>query len=306
MDIHFIRGGRSYLPELSAYDRWLAARGHRAFVHDTPDAVPPGPRVVWWICGRVAHSAAARLDRAFHVHEYASASVPPAAWWKDRVKHWAHPRPRHRVFQSDWVRRRLGFGDGVPFSLRDMGVPRAFLEAKAIAAPEFDLAYLGETSRLARFAPALEALDQAGLSLLVVGTVEPKMADFLHRLRNVRCIGRVPQDEVPAQVLRARAGLNLVPDRRPFNEQTSTKALEYLALGLPVVSNDYPWIRRMASEHPDRIRALASFDTTSWREALRDLPSREQDRTHLSHLTWEARLARLPVWDAIERWGGPQ
>jgi len=304
MDIHFVRGGPSYLPELAAYSSFVSQRGHRALIHATHDDVPADARVVWWICGRVPRRAAARFRDAFHVHEYASASVQPAAWCKDHMKRWLHPRPHHRVFQSEWVRKRLGFNDTVAFSLRDMGVPRTFLQAQASGAAQFDLVYLGETSRLATFEQALRALDAAGLKLLVVGTVDERVRDLVNGLRNAHCSGRVPQEEVPAQLLRARAGLNLVPNLLPLTQQTSTKAIEYLALGLPVVSNDYAWIRRMAAEHPGRIRTIASFDERSWSDVTRDLPAREHDRSHLAHLTWEARLAGLPVWTEIDRWAG--
>jgi hypothetical protein len=303
MDIHFVRGGPSYLPELAAYASWVAQRGHRPLIYDTLAQVPADARVVWTMCGRVSRAAAARLDRAFHVHEYASASVPPGAWWKDRIKQWVHPRPHHRVFQSDWVRRRTGFDGSVPFSLRDMGVPRSFLEAKAGASAEFDLAYLGETSRLAAFEAPLRALDRSGRTLLVVGAIEPGVQDLLGGLRNVHCTGRVPQEQVPAQLLRARGGLNFVPGELPYTEQTSTKALEYLALGLPVVSNDYAWIRRLAAGHPGRVRTIGSFDEQSWTDAVRGLPPLVEDRAHLAYLTWESRLSALPVWDAIDRWG---
>lgn len=303
MQIHFVRGGPSYLPELAAYAAFLEQRGHRADVHDVADSVPPDARAVWWMCGRVPRAAAARLGAAFHVHEYASASVPPAAWCKDRIKGWTHPRPNHRVFQSEWIRRRIGFDAAIPFSLRDMGVPRFFLEAAPAGPAEFDLVYLGETSRLSSFEQPLRALDEAGGSLLVVGSVDGRIRDFLATLRHARCAGRVPQQQVPAQLLRARAGLNLVPAKLPFTEQTSTKAIEYLAAGLPVLSNDYAWIRRLSAEHRGRVRTMADFGQAHWREALRSLPAREDDRGHLSHLTWEARLAGLPVWTALDRWG---
>jgi len=303
MEIHFVRGGPSYLPELAAYSEHLALAGHRALVHDTHEAVPDDARVVWWVCGRVPRQGAARFRHAFQVHEYASASVAPAAWLKDRVKQWTHPRPHHRVFQSEWVRERLGFDAAIPFSLRDMGVPRAFFDARPTTGPEFDLAYAGATSRLAEFASDLHALDAAGLRLLVIGTVDENVAGLLHGLRHAHCLGRVPQAEVASQMLRARAGLNLMPAHLPLTQQTSTKVLEYLAVGLPVVSNDYAWIRRMQGEHPQRIQILPTLDAQAWRKVLNQLPLHEQDRSHLMHLAWEARLAALPVWRAIERWG---
>lgn len=299
MDIHFVRGGPSYLPELDAYREHIAGFGWGAIVHDTGATVPADARVVWWICGRVPGAQARRLGGAFHVHEYASASVPPHARAKDVLKRWLQPRPHHRVFQNTWVRDRIGFSDGVPHTLRDMGVPRSFLATKAGGAPEFDLVYLGETSRLAAFLPALAALLEAHLSLLVVGSVAAPLQALLAKFANVRCIGRVPQAEVPAQLLRARAGLNLMPPQLPFTEQTSTKVLEYLAVGLPVISNDYAWARHIAAQFPGRVHITPGLDAAGWRTVMRGLPDVRQDRSELEPLTWPERLRDLAVWDAI-------
>lgn len=294
--VHFVRGVASYLPELKAYAARLASLGWQCTEHETAGSVPADARVVWWMCGRVPRDAGARWPRAFQIHEYASASVPPAAAWKDRIKRWIHPRPGHRVFQSEWLRARMGFTDGVPFSLRDMGVPGAFLDARATQPPEFDLVYLGETSRLILFADALRAIREAGLSLLVIGT----MNDAVRAIASgAVCTGRVEQQEVPRHLLRARAGLNLIPDRQPLSEQTSTKVLEYLAVGLPVLGNDYAWFRRTALEHPGRLRALDVRDAVAWRRAMDAIPAHEADRSRLASLTWDERLRGLPVWDAL-------
>jgi glycosyltransferase involved in cell wall biosynthesis len=294
--VHFIRGGDSYLPELQAYSAHLESLGRSSTVHADASSVPADAQVLWWICGRVPRSAAAHWPAAFHVHEYASASVPPLASLKDRIKRWTHPQPRHRVFQSDWVRERMGFRDAVPHTLRDMGVPRAFLEARSLAAPEFDLVYLGETTRLLSFADALRAIRDAGLSLLVVGEMNAAVAAVA---AHATCTGRIPQDQVPVQLLRARAGLNLMPNVIPFCEQTSTKVLEYLAVGLPVIGNDYAWFRRASVMYPGRLCGVRVSDASAWRAAFATMPQREEDRTHLGSVTWESRLAGLPVWDVL-------
>lgn len=294
--VHFVRGGGSYLPELRAYGAYLSSLGRESTVHETAASVPADAEVLWWICGRVPRDAPTRWSRAFHIHEYASASVPPVAALKDKAKRWMHPRPQHRVFQNEWVRERMGFADAVPSSLRDMGVPRAFLDATSSAAPEFDLVYLGETSRLFAFDRALHAIRGAGLSLLVVGAMDERVRAIApHAL----CTGRIDQDQVPSQLLRARAGLNLMPARLPFSQQTSTKVLEYLAVGLPIVGNDYAWFRRASIEHPGRLHALDVNDAAAWRGAMASMPAREFDRTNLQSITWESRLHGLPLWEAL-------
>ncbi len=81
--VHFVRNGPAYLPELDAYVDFISQRGHQALVHETGSTVPINAQVVWWMCGRVPSTDARRLKKAFHIHEYASASVPPHARLKD-------------------------------------------------------------------------------------------------------------------------------------------------------------------------------------------------------------------------------
>jgi len=298
--VHFVHSGHAYLPELAAYQQEISRRGHEAHVHSDPATVPDNADVVWWICGRVSRRHTRRLKGSQHVHEYASASVAPLAWLKDRVKQITHPQPDHRVFQSEWLRQRMGLDDTVPYSLRDMGVPAHFLSAQARGATDVDLVYLGEMSRLMQFVPTLQAIDQAGLRLLLIGQIPPQLQTVIDRLQNVQTTGRIPQDEVPVQLLRARAGVNLVPNVLPLSAQTSTKLLEYLAVGLPVISSPSAWAQHMATQYPDRVTVLTSTDSpTAWQHALAEQPATDVSRPHLQHLSWDAQLKDLPLWTAL-------
>jgi len=298
--VHFVHTGTAYMPELSAYEAYLAHLGHRSQRHSDPASVPMDADIVWWICGRVSPQHSQRLRHSLQVHEYASASVGRWPALKDRIKRWRHPRPDHRVFLSEWVRKRMGFDDGVPSTLRDMGVPASFWDAKVTQAPDHDLVYLGEMGRLAECFGALQALSQAGLRLLLVGSVPPALSPRLATLPGITLAGRVPQADVAAWLLRARAGLNLMPERLPLVQQTSTKVLEYLAVGLPVLSNDYPWARQAAACCPERVRILP--DTTApqaWANAMQTLPPVLDDRSSWQALAWPRVLAALPLWSSL-------
>ena len=298
--VHFVHTGPAYMPELSAYEAHLSGLGHSSQRHSTPASVPVQADVVWWICGRVSATHAQRLRHSLQVHEYASASVGRWPAIKDSIKRWQHPRPQHRVFLNDWVRERMGFDDGVTYSLRDMGVPAYFLQAQASAPVDHDLVYLGEMSRLRAFVPALQAISKSGLTLLLIGQLPGDLADTLKALPGIRCTGRMEQHDVPAQLLRARAGLNLMPNQLPVAMQTSTKVLEYLAVGLPILSNDYPWIRQMAAKYPQRIQLLSALQTPEiWTTALQAAASPMSDRSEMQHLAWSSRLTTLPVWQEL-------
>jgi glycosyltransferase involved in cell wall biosynthesis len=300
MLIHFIRNGPSYLPEIDAYCAYIQSRGHQTMVHDNSRSVPTSASVVWWMCGRVPLGEAHRLRGAFQIHEYASASTPPYAWLKDQVKHWTQPHPDYRIYQNGWVRERMGFADGVPHSLRDMGVAEHFFDTPVHSpVAEFDFVYLGEMSRLLSFIPVLHAIDAAGRSLLLVGDVPAELRNLL--LSSVRCTGHVSHVDVPRQLRRARFGLNLIPNTLPFLQQTSTKVLEYCAAGLRVVSNAYPWVRYFMAQHNANFYLLsddAQSLTTSFGEGLEAYPYEVPD---MRKLAWPQMLDALPLWHTLLR-----
>jgi glycosyltransferase involved in cell wall biosynthesis len=298
--VHFVRGGPAYLPEIDAYADFIRAHGHQALVHDSGSTVPLNAQVVWWMCGRVPSAEARRLKHAFHIHEYASTSAPPKAWLKDLVKHWTQPTPDYRLFQNGWVRERMGFNDGVPHALRDMGVAQAFFDVAAptrIPPNEFDLVYLGEMNRLLPFVPLLQSIHDAGRTLLLVGDVPEALRVQLPV--SVMCTGRVPHVDVPGHLRRARFGLNLVGNIEPYNQQTSTKLLEYCAVGLPVVSNDYAWVRYFAAHYQGNFHLLRD-DPSSWQlsfgDALEAYPYVVPD---VRELAWPKLLEKLTLWQHL-------
>ena len=216
------------------------------------------------------------------------------------------------MFQNGWVRERMGFNDGVPYALRDMGISQAFFDAAApaLAEPsyeddalarippnEFDLVFLGEMNRLLPFVPVLQSIHEAGRTLLLVGDVPDALRTQLPA--SVTCTGRVPHADVPHQLRRARFGLNLVGNIEPYNQQTSTKLLEYCAVGLPVVSNDYAWVRYFAAHYQGNFHVLRD-DPASWQysfgEALDAYPYVVPD---VRELAWHKLLGKLTIWQHL-------
>lgn len=301
MQVHFIHPGHSYLPELEAYATHLQPWGHEACIHANALTVPTDARVVWWMCGRVPTTDHQRFPQAFLVHEYASASVPPFAWAKDQIKRWTQPRPHYRLFQNDWVRHRLGFTDNIPWEFREMGIAPAFLSCPPLAsAAEFDMVYLGDMVRLQHFFTVFEGLEKAGMRTLLIGSIPAPLQRQLQAFEHITVTGKVAHHEVPAQLRRARCALNLVPNQAPYSEQTSTKLLEYCAIGLPVISTDYHWVRCFAASHPAAIRylpakasasAYADFFREARDTALAPAPAMED-------WAWNHTLARLNIWEA--------
>ena len=301
MKLHFVRNGPSAMPELAAYAAYVAQLGWSSQIHANGASVPDDAQVVWWFCGRVPAREAQRLARSFQIHEYASASVPPLAWLKDRLKRHIQPLPQYRVFQNTWVEQRLGFRDRTPYALRDMGVPEDFLAARDQDWPEptFDFVYLGEMSRLLGLLPFLNTLAQHQRRLLLVGEVPERLRRALPPETGYS--GRVPQSEVPAQLRRARWGLNLLPDAEPYRHQTPTKVLEYCAVGLPVVSTDTPWMQRFNARSDGRCYLIPPR-VSDWAQGLGEaLLAYPFVVPGMQDWTWTRRLDSLPLWTVLAR-----
>ena len=99
-----------------------------------------------------------------------------------------------------------------------------------------------------------------------------------------------------SRVRRARFGLNLVSNSAPYNQQTSTKLLEYCAVGLPVVTNDYAWVRYFAAHHNANFHVLRDDPSTwphSFGGALEAYPYGVPD---MRTLAWPQLLQALPLW----------
>lgn len=185
---------------------------------------------------------------AAEVHEYQSLSVAPCPGLKDAVKKIVNGQPDGRIFLNEVVQENMSFASGVPYILRDMGVDAALFQ-KPNSCPDFDIVYSGSIAGRNGLLEQLQRLSTLGYKLLIVGEAASSVRDLFRESTNVEFSGRVSRDELPSLYSRAWAGLNYTPDLYPFNIQTSTKTLEYLASGLVVFSNRYQWASKFSSDH---------------------------------------------------------
>jgi hypothetical protein len=140
----------------------------------------------------------------------------------------------------------------------------------------------------------LQSIHEAGRNLLLVGDVPDELRT--HLPVSVTCTGRVPYVDVPQQLRRARFGLNLVSNIAPYNQQTSTKLIEYCAVGLPVVSNDYAWVRYFAAHYQGNFHLLRD-DPNSWQFSFGDaLEAYPYVLPDVRALAWPLLLKALPIW----------
>lgn len=234
MDIGIPLSKFAYTPEAYAYEKYLKELGHQVQLDYELD--PNNDVNIYFMGTRPFWKK--KEGRAIEIHEYQSLSTPPYAKLKNFSKKIINNKPNGRIFLNDFVHEHLFFEDKVPFIYRDMGVDENLFQ-KPNENPDYDIVYCGSVSGRNGLIETLLNLAKS-YKVLVVGKLTIEDRDLLNS-KNITLIGVVNRDLLPEIYREARFGLNFTPDIYPYNLQTSTKTLEYLASGLGVISNKYEW-----------------------------------------------------------------
>lgn len=229
--------GVSYTPESYAYSTYLEARGccvqlgDRASLSANNDInILYAGFFPFWL----------KSSSVLEVHEYQSLSVPPFSRVKDLIKCAVNSKPQGRIFLNETVESKLRFPSDAPSIRRDMGVDEEFFSIEKANQPTYDILYCGSVLGRRGLIGTILRLAQFGYKVLVVGSVDESARSYLESA-GVEFTGRLERKDLFDVYRNCRYGLNFTPDEYPFNIQTSTKTLEYLAAGLGLISNRYQW-----------------------------------------------------------------
>jgi len=249
MTIAFIHPHKSFLPEIDAYIDFFNTQGIdiRVIHSKTNDTI--NADVEWYFMGMYNGN---KKKSTIVIHEYASASVPPFHKEKDFLKRSYNPKPDYRLFLNQYVKERLNFKDNIPFGFRDMGIPDLFFQSKAATNKEYDFIYTGSIEPGRRLEKLLQCFTKNDLqthSILILSKGYQYIATQFASFSNIDFKGPVPHEAMAEYISKARFCINYVPDKEPFNQQTSVKFLEYLALKIPVISSKYPWTEQFQQQH---------------------------------------------------------
>lgn len=224
----------AYTPEAYAYAKYLIHLGYQVQLDYNLD--PDNDLNIYFLGIRPFWKE--YNGRSKEIHEYQSLSTPPYAHLKNFTKKIINRKPVGRIFLNDSVRSNFNFKDNIPSISRDMGVDEALFQ-KPSENPDYDILYCGSVAGRIGLIETLMNLAKSYRIILVGKVTEADRLLLQHQ--NITLIGGVSRDQLPEIFRNARFGLNFTPDIYPFNIQTSTKTLEYLAAGLGVISNRYYW-----------------------------------------------------------------
>ena len=257
----------AYTPEAYAYKRYLEANGVSVQL-ESELSIDPNNDVNIFFMGLRPFWRRYK-GSAKEIHEYQSLSINPHAKFKDFLKKSLNKKPSGRIFLNDIVKSGMSFKDSTPYVYRDMGVDDELFQ-KPLPSPEFDIVYCGSIIGRPGLIEELTRLANLGFKLLIVGSVNNEVAEKFKGYSNIQLTGRVDRDEIPSLYKQCRSGLNFTPDIYPFNIQTSTKTLEYLASGLNVITNKYEWVNSFSKIegynflYLDNIKEYICFDLASY------------------------------------------
>lgn len=241
MDIGIPLSKFAYTPEAYAYEKYLKELGHQV---QLDYELNPNNDINIYFMGTLPFWKK-KEGRAIEIHEYQSLSTPPYAHFKNFTKKIVNKRPNGRIFLNEFVHRDLSFSDNIPYIYRDMGVEEALFQ-KPSQNPNYDILYCGSVGGRLGLISVLNKLAK-NYKIVVIGHVTEKEKELI-KSKNVTLLGKLNRVELPEAYRNARYGLNFTPNIYPFNLQTSTKTLEYLASGLGLISNRYYWIEGFCKE----------------------------------------------------------
>jgi glycosyltransferase involved in cell wall biosynthesis len=246
--ILFIRSERAYLPEIDAYIEYFnKTDGFRAYdsLKLKGEYQLKDFDVIWEFKG----FGGIKVKDQILVHEYASLSVGAFPRVKNLLKSKLNPKPHLRIFLNEDVKAGFFFRDNVRYCFRDMGIHRKFLQARN-STKEYDFVYIGSISKERKIDRLLAKFTTRNNGkLCLIGEVGDDIYKAYKNNRDIIFTGKVPYSEVPEIASKGVYGINYVPNKYPYNIQTSTKLLEYLALGLKVITTDYKWVRKFEEKY---------------------------------------------------------
>jgi hypothetical protein len=178
---------------------------------------------------------------ALNIHEYHSLSTGRCPKVKNILKKNLNIKPNGRIFLNKTVHQEMGFQDDLPYIYRDMGVDQNFFQTPSVN-PSFDIVYCGSISGRHGLINTIIRLS-SNFKVVVIGHISNEDKIKLNS-KNITLLGPMSRHQIPEVYKESRYGLNYTPDIYPYNVQTSTKTLEYLASGLGVISNRYKWAER--------------------------------------------------------------
>ncbi|MGF1774984.1 glycosyltransferase [Vibrio wakamikoensis] len=299
IDVCFIKTGKAFIPEADAYSKFLNCRGLSTSVVESELEASELKARLYYRFGGVLRGCIVKGTP--EVHEYHTASVGRFAFLKNISKSILASKPKYYSFLNAFVEGEYYFSRQIPRFYRDMGASDAVLSLRSInCEKEFDVCYFGAISQRKNVVPAISDLARQGFSIVVAGRTNSDDELLLSQMKGVTFLGMLDRDQVLHYLSKSKAGLNIMPDEYPLTRQTSTKVIEYLVAGLPVISNQYEWINEHSRRYGYDFATISSLDKRTFQSLINN-PNAIISLEKAKKFTWEEILLEIDFLGIINR-----
>lgn len=241
MIVCFIKTGKAFLPELNAYVGYLNKNNIKTIVCDSIEQARNVDATIYYRFGGFLYKKV--KSGVPEIHEYHTISTGGVPILKNIIKSFFSIRPHGLSFLNYIVERKYFFNKRIPKIYRDMGAEVDFFNVRKMKKEKiYDIAYIGSISTRKGLVKTIENLAKKNISLVLIGNISDTDKEKLLAYKNIKILGVCDQQKIIDTLCKVRFGLNYIPNEYPLNIQTSTKVIEYLVAGLPIISNKYTWI----------------------------------------------------------------
>ena len=293
----FIRKNKANLPEIDAYIKYFNnKKGYCAVDSSTLNGEFQlnDFDVIWEFKG----FGGVKVKDQLLIHEYASLSTGKFLLLKNVMKTKFNYKPDLRIFLNEDVRRGFPFNDNIDFCYRDMGIDPGFLNVQNNK-KEYEFVYVGSISKDRHMDRLLKIMNEKKLGkICLIGDVDPEIYSRFKKNKDFIFTGKVPYTQVPEIASKAIYGINYIPNKYPYNIQTSTKLLEYLALGLKVITTDYKWVRKFEQIHECSFYILNNIELDLNMRLISDF--QYVNKINVENFLWDSIIKNSKIEHKIE------
>ena len=249
MRIGVLDNSKSFLPEKLAYKNYLEKKNHKVIISKQINDLV--------LCDYIIMFAGFFVFRpktkAKISHDYASLSTPPFAKIKDFMKAKLSFKPYYRIFNSNFIKKRLNFNDDIPYLIRTAGVDKKFFLKKNSRIKKTNgIVYAGSVLTRPGLDWYLQQLCKLKTTITVAGEVNSKFIEKFKKFKNIKFVGLLNQSNLIKLYRQSTYGLNFIPDIFPWNHQCSLKLLEYCSSNLKILTTDYQFIKNFENKNSTR------------------------------------------------------
>lgn len=241
MKLGIVKSDKAFLPESKAYQKYLSKiAGVEVKLYSSYEEACQEAEIVIIYFGFIPFWK--KNKNVYTIAEYHSLSTGNYSRLKDIIKRIFNIRGDYYIFLNDKVRKGLYFSSSIPHIFRNMGYDIDLVKKFKNLEKKYDFVYAGSLSREGVI-NKIVYIASLGFKVVVVGNSEFEKEILLSKNnKNITCMGKLPLEDSYHIISSAIYGLNYTPNIYPFNIQDSTKIIEYIALGLKIVSNKYEWV----------------------------------------------------------------